>query len=234
MKEKRRNKKKLTTLIALLMCAILAFGIAGSLAYYTSVSEKITNKFSYASSTEDDDEDNLSIELTESYYTGDGVEVYLSTEEGNNEGTLELASGDAFGKFAHVSVSEDSCDCYVFLLVYDTLRASDYGDTYLNYSGDLPVGEESNNKWVFVASDENYYLYRYYESVGAGAYIYTGFDADFNPGYKDMDDEAIEWFNNAEMTFYSYAIQLDGVDEDTANNEAVSYYNESLGLSMQN
>ena len=228
MKEKRRNRKKLTTLIALLMCAILAFGIAGSLAYYTSVSEKITNTFSYDSSDNDyDDEDGacvsitLSETITDNYYNT--TETFTVGETAN----VDLKPGSDYTKTATVTIDNNSIDCYVFLLVKNTLTSVVKYNDYLTQEYNAVGG----TTWSGIASDGNYTLwfctsgtYSAGDSVGIDIVIKVSGDVTSASQIAGVED--------AEIVFYAYAIQSDYVDAATAKEEAKEYYNDLLGLDL--
>ena len=228
MKEKRRDKKKLTTLIALLMCAILAFGIAGSLAYYTSVSEKITNVFSYDSSdNEDDDEGGACVSITLSETITDNY--YNSTENVavGDTAYIDLEPGSNYTKTATVTVNDDSIDCYVFLLVENTLTSVVNNNDYLKQT----YAAVDDATWSGIKSYGDYTLwfctsgtYSAGDSVGMNITIEVS---------KDVTSALqIRLVENTQIVFYAYAIQSDYVDKNTAQEAAISYYNGLLGLDL--
>ena len=228
MKEKRRNKKKLTTLIALLMCAILAFGIAGSLAYYTSVSEKITNVFSYDSSDNDeDDEDGACVSITLSETITDNYYNTTKNVAVGDTAYIDLEPGSDYTKTATVTVDDDSIDCYVFLLVENTLTSVVKNNDYLTQTYNA-VGDTT---WRGITSDGNYTLwfctpgtYSAGDSVGIDIVIEVSGDV--------TSASQISGVEGAEIVFYAYAIQSDYVDVNTAKDAAISYYNEMLDLNL--
>ena len=225
MKEKRRNKKKLTTLIALLMCAILAFGIAGSLAYYTSVSEKITNIFSYDSS--DNNEDNgdgacVSITLSEVVKNNNTGET-TNVAEGETA-NVDLISASDYTKTATVTVDENSIRCYIFVLVEDTL--SGVGNEYV----EVKYGDDADQEVEAVSTSGCYTLYYFGGGYAAGDAISISIDISVSENVENASQ--IENIEDTEIVFYSYAIQVEGVSVETAKNAAIEYYNESLGINL--
>ena len=225
MKEKRRNKKKLTTLIALLMCAILAFGIAGSLAYYTSVSGKITNIFYTSNDSDSGDDASVSITLSETIEDNNTGETVEEVDAGGSA-KIDLLPNSDYTKEAIITVDDSSITCFVFLLLKDGVYDLAVRNIYVT---DL----YSDSKWERVAADEDegYDLYLYEDTLDGGESVSFGVTVAVDGSL--VDSSYIEEFDDAEIIFYSYAIQAEHVDEDTAIEMAVEYYGDLLGIDLE-
>ncbi|MBQ8533721.1 MAG: hypothetical protein IJ462_02710 [Clostridia bacterium] len=212
-------KKKITTVVALILCAVLlvAGSVAATLAYLTSKTEVVTNTFTVG---------NVAITLDEAKVNVNGVPV-------NNEGTVvELASaprvmtnsyklipGESYTKDPTVHVASGSEASFVFVKVVDGIEAIQDATTIAN--------QMIANGWKETATD-NVWVY----AKDAGEGTHTLVDASqsakdlivFN-NFKVLSNANVGAYTEANIKIEAFAIQAAGdVDYATALTQATATF----------
>lgn len=209
-------KKKSIALTLTAVMLALAVGIGGTIAYFTSTTDKVTNTFTSG---------NVAITLDEAKVVKNG-DIWEATENRVKENTYEVVyPGANLPKDPTIHVSDGSQEAYVGMKVVVT-KASVWKAALeaKNIALDTVVKGHDEDKWarvvepVFVYDkDEDIdtvtYFYMYKTTVTAGDDC-TLFTNVVIP--KAFDNDELAAIDGFTMTATGYAIQAQGVDAATA------------------
>ena len=177
-------KKKFLITMSVVACALLLVvgSIAGTIAYMTSVTTKVTNTFTSG---------NVAITLDESVVDVYGNKTTGTTTSGN---TYKLIPGHEYSKDPTVHVAEGSEDCWIFVQIVDDLAAIQDADTIAT--------QLSTIGWTLVSGQSNVYAYKETVSAGEDVSVFTSF--------KLKGDADVTAYAGKNITVMAYAVQADG------------------------
>ena len=177
-------KKKFLITMSVVVCALLLVvgSIAGTVAYMTSVTTKVTNTFTSG---------NVAITLDESVVDVYGNKTTGTTTSGN---TYKLIPGHEYSKDPTVHVAEGSEDCWIFVQIVDDLAAIQDADTIAT--------QLSTIGWTLVSGQSNVYAYKETVSAGENVSVFTSF--------KLKGDADVAAYAGKNITVMAYAVQADG------------------------
>ena len=169
--------------------------------YLTAGSETLVNTFAGGA---------ISITLDEAKVNGSGQAAGTLRV---TENSYKITPGAVLDKDPTVTVLEGSEECYVFLYLDNPLPAEYFTPDY-------------SSAWSAAASRETRTLYIYETTADA-----READVVLDPVFTqitvsaDLTSEQIEELGEIQITAEAYAIQADGVDQETAVRLAAEYFN---------
>lgn len=176
--------------------------------YLTASSDTVVNTFAGGA---------ISIKLDEALVDTDGNPVGSTRVIANS---YEITPGASYTKDPTITVLAGSEDAYIFIYVDNALPEEYFS---LNYS----------DSWVAVATTGTKTLYVYQSVVTS-----TDEDITLDPIFTtvtvstDITSEQIEALGEVQLTIQSYAVQAEGVDQETAIEMAVAFFESEFGFSF--
>ena len=161
-------KKKLLTVVGLVLCAVLLVvgSIFGTFAYLTSTPDPVTNTFTVGK---------VEITLDEAKVTEYGVEV--ANADRVKENAYKLIPGHKYIKDPTIHVAADSEDCWVFVKIDNGLGA----DATLNID---------STKWEQIGTT-NVYYYNTIAKAGENCVAFDKFTVSDNANVSTYKDAKI-------------------------------------------
>ena len=184
-------KKKLLIALGMVLCAALLVvgSIAGTFAYLTSRTDKVTNTFTIGK---------VKITLDEAVVDENGEAIGGRTEEGNDN--YKLMPGHTYIKDPTIHVDASSEDCWLFVQIIDNIAGAQDEDTIAT--------QLAANGWTLVTGTTNVYAYK--EIATATTKDYVVFETITVKG--DLTNAELEAFADETIEITAYAIQADGFD----------------------
>lgn len=199
-------KKKITTIVALILCAVLlvAGSVAATLAYLTSQTAVVTNTFTVG---------NIAITLDEAKVNPDGTVVPDAARVTGNQ--YKLIPNQTYTKDPTVHVASGSEDSYLYVVVKNGIS------NVLVAGGEKSIAAQMTaNDWTLVDGYTD--LYKYNTTVNGeteNVVVFGSFTV------ADVDNDTLAAVNG-QITIQAFAIQAtDDVTTDIANTQAATTLN---------
>lgn len=204
--------KKATKTLLLMLCAVVLVvsSILGTVAYLTST-DTVTNTFTVG---------NVTIELKERAMkteTGE-LDTSVTTLEDAGIDDIKVIPGRTIYKQPVVIVNKDSEECWLFVKIENGVTDKKILDAMVEIKAHEDTAEA---KWEAVGSDG------WYQYTGKAAPALDGTtkkDAEFQVfdyfKFDNLTNDEVKALEDASIKVTAYAIQADGVLQDTALNEA--------------
>lgn len=193
-------KKKITTVVALILCAVLlvAGSVAATLAYLTSKTSEVRNTFSVG---------NVTITLDEAPVDATGTET---TGDRVTANTYKLIPGEDYDKDPTVHIKPGSESSYLFVKVTNGIAAIE-----ANADGKDTIAEQMTaNGWVAVAGYTDLYVYKTAQETGDATLVSNSGNADVDKivftNFYIANDAVVTNYSSAAITIQAFAIQADG------------------------
>ncbi|MBQ1506486.1 MAG: hypothetical protein IIZ48_06935 [Erysipelotrichales bacterium] len=222
------NKAKKTVLTVLMALLLVVTSVAGTIAYLTAKSEKVTNTFTVGKVA-------ITLDENEVKFNNDGGDKYIN--DGNKRVTsneyTRLLPGDIVAKDPTITVSEDSEDAWVFM------------EVTMNYNKGIllakAVGAEKPTvEYAKVAAaalsdktfDANAWTIRGYKKDGENITFVASYDTKLSANGKavlfkklhipsNLSNEQMEALNGMKLDFFARAIQASGLADSKAAYDAL-------------
>ena len=193
--------KKAKKVVALALCAVMLVvgSVAGTMAYLTSSTDAVTNKFTVG---------NVAITLDETDVTVYGVK---DTDERVKANEYKLVPGHTYVKDPTVHVAANSEDCFLFVKVVDGLAAIEDETTIASQMAakgwnPLYVTDAAGNS----VAVENVYYYKDKVLASTTVQDFVVFENFKLKGDADVSTYATTNNTASVITIDAYAIQADG------------------------
>lgn len=195
---KRRNRKlRKALLMTCCALALMAISVGATLAYLTD-SEAVTNVFTVGK---------VDISLDEAKVNEDGEVI---SGDRVQENKYHLIPGKTYHKDPTVHVKGDSEDCWIFVKVENGLAAIEAakGETEASKNIKYQILHKGIG-WQELEGEEDVYYLKHSKQAGDKKYLV--FDH-FTLAGKDLTNEKLAEYAEAEIKVTAYAIQMAGFD----------------------